>query len=311
MGNWLWVIIGIMAAVIVALLIKIYLLLKSAREITAAIDEKLTTDTNTGIVISSRDRAMCHLADNINRQLRTLRDARHRFYQGDLELKNAVTNISHDLRTPLTAICGYLDLLEQEEQSETVERYLGIIRNRAELMIHLTEELFQYSMIVSSECVGQSEPVVLNDVLEESVAAFYTSLKQRGITPQICLPEQKVIRMLDRSALVRICSNLLQNVIKYSDGDLEITLTKRGELIFANTAKGLDEVQVGKLFDRFYTVESAHKSTGLGLSIARTLVEQMQGAITATYNDNRLSICILFPEEKKDSQSDDVSHSGF
>lgn len=88
----------------------------------------------------------------------------------------------------------------------------------------------------------------------------------------------------------------LNNAIKYSDGDLDITLTDSGEVIFANTAPRLNEVQVGKLFDRFYTVEAARKSTGLGLAIARTLIEQMNGTISAKYENGRLSICIFFPD---------------
>lgn len=106
----------------------------------------------------------------------------------------------------------------------------------------------------------------------------------------------KVIRTLDRSALSRVFANLLNNVVKYSDGDLDITLSKSGEIIFTNTVSGLNEVQVGKLFDRFYTVETAGKSTGLGLTIARTLMEQMNGTIFATYENNRLRICICLPD---------------
>lgn len=137
------------------------------------------------------------------------------------------------------------------------------------------------------------EPIAINGVLEESIAAFYTALNERNITPNIQIPENKVIRNLDRSALSRVFSNLLNNAMKYSDGDLDITLSEEGEIIFTNTASGLNEVQIGKLFDRFYTVEAARKSTGLGLGIARTLIEQMNGTISASYKNNRLSICIF------------------
>lgn len=97
--------------------------------------------------------------------------------------------------------------------------------------------------------------------------------------------------------MTRVFSNLLNNAIKYSDGDLDIALYETGEIIFTNTASGLNEVQVGKLFDRFYTVEAARKSTGLGLAIARTLIEQMNGTISAVYENNRLSIRIFFPDD--------------
>jgi len=159
----------------------------------------------------------------------------------------------------------------------------------------LTEELFRYSVIVSNEENAVKEPVAIGSILEESIAAFYTALNERGIVPNIQMPGDKVIRTLDRSALARVFSNLLNNTIKYSDGDLDITLSEIGKITFTNTASGLNEVQIGKLFDRFYTVEAARKSTGLGLAIARTLIEQMNGTISATYENSRLSICIILP----------------
>lgn len=293
---WLWVFLGILVMIIVALLVKIHLLRKAAKEIEHAFANRLITDTNTLIDISSCDRYMRSLANTINIQLRKLRTERHRFQQGDMELKNAVTNISHDLRTPLTAICGYLDLLDQEEKSQAASRYIQVIRNRAEVMIQLTEELFRYAMILSNESDAVREPVVVNRILEESIAGVYAALSERKITPNIQMPEDKVIRTLDRSSLARVFANLLNNAAKYSEGDLDITLTESGEIIFTNTVSELNEVQVGKLFDRFYTVEAARKSTGLGLAIARTLVEQMNGTIFATYENNRLSIRILLPD---------------
>lgn len=297
MEVWLWTVIGLLAAVIAALVIKIYLLKKAAVEIAEGFTERLYEDMNPLIDISSGDVHMKRLAGSINRELGRLRAQRHRFCQGDAQIKNAVTNISHDLRTPLTAICGYLDLLAQEEKSEAVERYLAVIRNRAEMMTQLTEELFCYSMVKSEKNSLHSAPVIISRVLEESIAAFYTALIECGITPKIQMPEEKVVRILDASALSRVFSNLLHNVIKYSDGDLDVTLLETGEIIFANTASGLDEVQIGRLFDRFYTVASGGKSTGLGLSIARTLVEQMQGTISAEYRDGRLYVRICFPDD--------------
>lgn len=277
--------------VIFILLIKIYLLHRAAGEIETGFAERVMTDTNTLIDISCRDRYMRSLADAVNRELRELRKKRHRYEQGDMELKNAVTNISHDLRTPLTAICGYLDMLEQEEKSEAVGRYIEIIRNRTDMLKQLTEELFRYSVIVSSENNKKCK-VAVGSVLEEAVAAFYAVFMERGIEPDIKMPECGVIRELDPSALSRVFENLLNNVLKYSDGDLEIVLSETGEITFSNEASGLSEVQVGKLFDRFYTVDNAHRSTGLGLAIARMLVEQMGGTIAAYFSDGRLFVKI-------------------
>ena len=299
MEIWLWVSIGILIAIIIALLVKIHILQKSVKEIEIAFADRLVTDTNVLIDISSSDKNVRRLANTINGQLRKLRTERRRFQQGDLELKNAVTNISHDLRTPLTALCGYLELLEQEEKSESVNRYIEIIKDRVDILTQLSEELFKYSVIISTKDNITKEQVIINTVLEESIAAFYTVLTERNIVPEIQVSETKVVRMLDRSALSRVFSNLISNVIKYSDGDLKIVLSENGEIAFSNMASGLDEIQVGRLFDRFYTVEAARKSTGLGLTISKTLVEQMKGTISAIYENNRLSIHIFFPDIKE------------
>ncbi len=299
MEIWLWVSIGILIAIIIALLVKIHILQKSVKEIEIAFADRLVTDTNILIDISSSDKNVRRLANTINGQLRKLRTERRRFQQGDLELKNAVTNISHDLRTPLTALSGYLELLEQEEKSESVNRYIEIMKDRVDILTQLSEELFRYSVIISTKDNITKEQVIINTVLEESIAAFYTVLTERNIVPEIQISETKVVRMLDRSALSRVFSNLISNVIKYSDGDLKIVLSENGEIVFSNMASGLDEIQVGRLFDRFYTVEAARKSTGLGLTISKTLVEQMKGTISATYENNRLSIHIFFPVIKE------------
>ena len=278
MEFWLLVVIGILLIIIIILSIKILLVQKTAREIETAFAERLMTDTNTLIDISYQDKTMRKLAERLNIELRKLRKERHRFNRGDLELKEAVTNISHDLRTPLTAICGYLELLDREEKTETVNRYIKIIKDRVDILTQLSEELFRYSVIISTKDNIIQEHVVLNTVLEESIAAFYTVLTERYIVPEIEISETKVMRMLDRSALSRVFSNLISNTIKYSDGDLKIVLSERGEVTFSNMASGLDEIQVGRLFDRFYTVEAARKSTGLGLAISKTLVEEMKSS---------------------------------
>lgn len=292
---WLLGILVIILSVIIIIQAgKIYSLRQAVREVSQSFAEHLAADTNTLIDISTRDKYMRQLVASINDQLRLLRRQRQQYLNGDRELKEAVTNISHDLRTPLTAICGYLDLLEREEKSESVTRYLSFIENRTEALKHLTEELFRYSVILSTDEIMATEPINLNGALEESVAAFYGALTERGITPTIDIPEKAIDRELNRAALSRVFSNILNNVLKYSDGDLEIVMKESGEIIFSNTASKLDEVQVGKLFDRFFTVEAARNATGLGLAISKTLVEQMNGTITAKYQNNRLCISIFF-----------------
>lgn len=281
---------------VILLLIKIYFMKISAKEISEKLSEKLSADTNTLIDISSGDRDMRALAEKLNVQLKKLREERRRFRHGDTELKEAVTNISHDLRTPLTAVFGYLDLLEREEKSDTVKNYLGQIRGRTEAMKTLTEELFRYSIVASSQPL-KYEKLCVNSVLEESLAEFYGAIVQKGITPKIDITETRVKRILDKTALKRIFGNIISNAVKYSGGDLFVTLAEDGTATFSNIAEGLDSVAVGKLFDRFYTVETAGNSTGLGLSIAKLLAEQMGGTITAEYVENRVVITLKFAEK--------------
>lgn len=286
------VLIILLALLSAFLSVKVWLLRRSSKEIAEALSECLKTDTNSIITVSSRDKQVRRLVTELNKELKLLREEHHRFVQGDMELKNAVTNISHDLRTPLTAICGYLDMLKSEDKSPEAERYLEIIGGRAESMKQLTEELFRYSVIMTSESEPKQEQVIVNDVLEESIAGYYSILSEKKISPEIDITDKKVIRILDRSALARVFSNLINNAVKYSDGDLSVSLSDDGTTVFSNHASQLTSVQVDKLFDRFYTVEAARNSTGLGLSIARTLIEKMGGTISASLENGVLSIVI-------------------
>lgn len=286
--------IGILVLFVLCLLVKLWMLRKGIDEVAVGFAARLETDTNTLISVSCRDRHVLSLAKTLNRELRTLREQRHRYQNGDRELKEAVTNISHDLRTPLTAISGYLELLRREEMSEDAQRYLALIAGRTEAMGQLTEELFRYSVILATKEELCVENVCLNDVLAECMADVYAPLTERGMVPDIRITEERVIRSLDRGALQRVYGNILANAIRYSDGDLTVELRDSGEAVFSNAAGALDEVQVGRLFDRFYTVEAARNSHGLGLSIAKTLTEQMGGEITAEYVDGRFVVAVGF-----------------
>ena len=280
--------------IIAALAIKIHLMKRSAVEIKEQIGEKLTQDTNTPICISSTDRDMRALAAELNDKLSLLRAEYIRYNKGDAELKTAVTNISHDLRTPIAAIYGYLDFLKEEEKSEKAEEYLEIISGRTEALKQLTEELLKYSSAVSSQEQLVLEDIVINGVLEESILSYYAVMQEHGITPTINITEKRVVCKVDKKALARVYANLLNNALKYSSGDLVITLADDGTTEFSNRTDSLDKLQVEKLFDRFYTVENGKSSSGLGLSIAKVFIEQMNGTISADYIDGILKITIKF-----------------
>ena len=275
----MWSLLCLVLGVIILILIGILLSFQNClQEIADGLDEKLHTDTNTLVSISSGNRKMRLFAEQINRQLRELRREQLNLHNGNQELKIAITNISHDLRTPLTAICGYLDLLERENLDNNTKRYLNVIRERTNSMRSLTEELFRCSLLVLQDEELHIEQTCINDILEQSIAGFYGTFTTKKILPDIQISEVRVMRKLDKEAVRRIFDNILSNAARYSSN---------------HTAK-CSSVEAEKLFERFYTVESAGNATGLGLSIAKMLTERMGGDITAEYKEGQLYIQIAF-----------------
>lgn len=276
------------------LLFKVILLHKTISEIDSQMEEILHGDTNAIIRVSTQDKQLCKFAAKINTHLKMLRDAQCTVESETNKLTNTITAVSHDLRTPLTAMCGYIDLLEDEEKSSAACNYTLMIKNRAEALKKLTEELFQYSILFSAEKELHYEELSLNAALEESFAQFYAVMSKAGISPNIKIPERNVVRKLDRDYLARIFSNIISNAIRYSSGDFDVMLSPDGEITFCNSASGLDAVTAARLFDRFFTVENANGSTGLGLAVAKSLTEEMGGTISSDYCNGKLKIRIRF-----------------
>lgn len=289
-----WILVALLGILLLILAGKVYTLRKSARQLREGVARQLERETNTLLSVSSGDREMRALADALNGQLAQLRAERQRYQHGDLELKEAITNISHDLRTPLTAIVGYLALLEGEEKSETVERYLSQISNRTQVLHQLSEELFAYALLTAPQPL-HPQRVDLRALVEEALLSYCGAMEQRGMEPTIQLPEGRVERNLDPTAAGRVLSNLISNALKYSAGDFAVTMTPNGVITFANSAPDLNPVLVQRLFDRFFTVETARHSTGLGLSIAKLLTQQMEGTLEAKYQEGQLVITLSFP----------------
>ena len=289
-----WILVALLGVLLLILAGKVYTLHKSARQLREGMAQQLERETNTLLSVSSGDREMRALADALNGQLAQLRAERQRYQHGDLELKEAITNISHDLRTPLTAIVGYLALLEGEEKSETVERYLSQISNRTQVLHQLSEELFAYALLTAPQPL-HPQRVDLRGLVEEALLSYCGAMEQRGMEPTIQLPAGRVERNLDPTAAGRVLSNIISNALKYSAGDFAVTMTPDGVITFANSAPDLNPVLVQRLFDRFFTVETARHSTGLGLSIAKLLTQQMEGTLEAKYQEGQLVITLSFP----------------
>ena len=189
--------------------------------------------------------------------------------------------------------------MENVSMDEKGHRYLTVIRERTQALNRLTEELFQYSVITSASDDINPTWLSLKSELEIALAGAYGMLSERGIVPEIHMPDTDVKRVLDHTALQRVLGNILANTAKYSDGDLTVVLTESGEILFRNRAPGLSQVEADRLFDRFYTVENAKGSTGLGLSIAKQLTEKMGGSIQAEWQNGNLSILMCFRAEQE------------
>lgn len=294
MNVLLYVVLFIFVILLIFLIIKLILIKKSIKEIKDNLKEILESDTNGLISVSSNDKDVRNLAEDLNIELKKLRNKEIEYENGNQELKQSITNISHDLRTPLTAIQGYLDLLKEENLSNKQNEYVNVIDSKSKELISLTSQLFDFSKSLDLEDKLHKENCLINSILEETIASYYNLFKEKEIKPNIEICQEKIYKQVDKNMLIRVFENLISNIIKYSDGDCNIVLQNDGKLEFLNKASKLDVTTVKKIFDRYYTVESARKYSGVGLSIAKQLVEMNGGKILADYLDGRLVIKIEF-----------------
>ena len=281
--------------IIVFLIMKIIAMRISLKELKEDYVERTRIHTNTLLTVSSRDRRITELASAMNENLAKLRDSYNKYENGDQEIKRAITNISHDLRTPLTAISGYLELAQRQQMSPELEKYLTIIEGRTMHMKKLTEDLFEYSLLTGGEVTEDKQEICVNRMIEDCIMNYYPSLKAKGIDPKIAITEEKIVRNLYPTYVERIMNNLVSNALKYSDGDLEIKLSDDGVLRVSNSSAKLSSVDVNKLFDRFFTVETGSRnSTGLGLSIVKLFADRMDLSLNATYENGKIAIEVGF-----------------
>lgn len=279
--------------VIAALSIKLAAILTALKEINARLPEIVQGGTNNLICVSSADKNVKKLALTLNGQLTELRKKELVYTDGDREIKTALINAAHDLRTPLTVICGYLDLLESESSPQAAAEYIAVMREKAHALSELTEELFSYSVTFDDGKNRPPEKIEMGEALTECLAGFYSSFKKRGITPLIDVKSQPFYIIADKKDVDRLFSNVINNALKYSTGEFSVT-AEGGKITFTNSAEGLDNIDAAKLFDRFYTVKNGRTSTGLGLSIAKTLCARMGGKIYANLSDGSLSVTLEF-----------------
>ena len=283
----------ILVFVCIFLIVKLFIIKKTIREIEKSFTYILESDTNNIVTISSLDKDIKNLTINLNKNLVELRKQKLQYKNGNQELKKIITNISHDLRTPLTALKGYIDLIKQEKLSDNQKKYLKIIQKKSDEITELTGQLFEFSKIVDTlenNINIKKEECCINEILEETLVNFYSIFKEKSRIPTIKITDKKMYKTINKVSIVRIFENILSNVSKYSNGNFKVEMNEDGIITFSNKATSLDATTVQKIFDRYFSVENAKESTGIGLSIAKQLVELNNGTIKAAYNDGYLII---------------------
>lgn len=216
-------------------------------------------------------------------------------------LKDSVANISHDLRTPLTVILGHLQLLDKTVLSPDQTERLDIIRDKAIRMKELVDTFYEYSLVTSSANMLEPEKINIHNMLINYISENAPLMDKKNITPVIDLPEHSVFINSDRKALERIIQNLMSNAIRYSKGDLSISLKNNDDkyVVFSisNTIPADSTLDPERMFDRFYTGDSSRNSggTGLGLAVVRELTERLGGSVSSELNDRLLNISVKLP----------------
>ena len=214
-------------------------------------------------------------------------------------LKDSVANISHDLRTPLTVILGHLQLLIRSDLTPDQRERVDIIYNKAIRMKELVDTFYEYSLVTTSDNAIEKEKLNIHNMLMDLISENAPLMDKRGITPKIDLPEHSVYIFADKSAMERILQNLMSNAIRYSAGDLEISLKelhdKSVQISVSNTVSS--DLDPDRMFDRFYTGDSSRSNggTGLGLAVVKELTEKQGGRVHAELKDRLLTIKVNMP----------------
>jgi len=285
----------VLAVTMIVLLVKVVLLERAFKEIGDQVKDHMDGTNSSIFQLSTSNKEARKLANDLNGALQELHAERVFLKDGDKRMKENVTAISHDLRTPLTAINSYVDLLENETDEARRREYLDRIKDRTSELKDMTGELFKYSVSSDTQYDSQlsNEDLDLKSIIENSLISFYKEFTSKGIDPQTEFPSEKVIINSNRKTLMRIFDNVFSNVAKYATS-LSVKLSDDGVVTVSNDAPDLTPVQVSKLFDKYYTVTDGTNSTGLGLSIAKDLVGRVGGSISAGLSDGMLTITIRF-----------------
>lgn len=245
------------------------------------------------------------LVQRINDICNTYREESIAVERNESNLKEAIANLSHDIRTPLTSLDGYVQLLVMSDSQEDRDHYLKIIQNRITSLKELLEELFTYTKMQDQHYELACVPMDGRQCICETVLSFYDSFSERGLQPEVDFCEERLPILGNDVALQRVVQNLIKNALEHGTERLGLKLEKQDNnlhFVCYNDKKGEEIIDIDKIFDRFYKGDRARTSTstGLGLSIAKGLIERMKGTISASVDDGLFKVDVRIPlsEEK-------------
>ena len=279
--------------IIAFLAFRLLLIKKDLRQIKEELARTREEDYNRNLRVSLSDGDVERLASEINRNLDHQKDLKLEAERSRKQLQQSISDIAHDLRTPLTVVKGNLQMLEKEEFSEPGRESLRISARKAETLKQMVDEFFELSVLESDSKPVELVKLDLMEFLPEFIVENETLIRQHGLTPEITLPEQSVFVMANKEMLSRVFSNLMGNIFKYAKDAFELRLLEEAEgarIRVGNQVEDPAAIDVEHIFDRTYRADKARTdgSAGLGLYIARLLTMKQKGSITASMEDGKL-----------------------
>jgi len=281
------------------LLLRLYALEKDLRSGAGQLKERRTSGGAAPLRMAAPNAAAEELLAEVNALLRQGEDDRSAFRSREKALREQIANVSHDLRTPLTSILGYLQLMEDGSLSdEERRRCLDVVEERARVLQDLISAFYDLSRLEAGEYPISRERVDLREVLSELLAAFYSDLEEQ-FTVEVDLPEDLPPVWGDRAAVTRVYANLIRNALDHGSGRLSISAGKTAEGVvtrFTNGGADLKTEDLPHVFDRFFTSDQTRSggNTGLGLAIVKALVRQMGAAVRAELDGNEFTLLLTW-----------------
>lgn len=283
----------ILLIIIVALAAFLFLLKREVRSIKRQLHERINGNEKP-VEVSLIDKDITGLASEINEVVFYCKEQNIEILKRERQLKEAISNISHDLRTPLTSIIGHLQLLHKTVLEPGQRVYVETVLSRSEDLRNLISDFYDISVWEAKESTPSLKKINLDNLLANTVLAYTEQFEKNAITLHILFLDEPTYVIADEAMLKRVVDNLISNVINYGNDDLKITIKKddKVSVTFQNVVQDGQWIDVNRLFNKFYMVDlsRSHSGTGLGLYIVKLLMVKMGGTVKAKFKDNHLSI---------------------